>query len=259
MNLPRICQTESCDRPLFSKGKCRYHYQVDFYVNRKHPGYCTWEGCKRDRAYVSQPYCNTHFRKAKETGVIPGSPPCPSPGCTRFKISKNGCSIHSERQKRKDNPGYDTLYRKHVRESDPERHRKRAERKTAYQREIKYDATPKRVAYKKQYCQDNLPAFAKRTAHRRAMKLKATPHWTDQKLLHEIYLNCPEGYEVDHIIPLNHPQVCGLHIPANLQYLPATENRRKSNHVEGLPKSNGQRTEDTKTSRTKGEEKKGSS
>lgn len=35
-------------------------------------------------------------------------------------------------------------------------------------------------------------------------------------------------HEVDHIIPLMHHKVCGLDVPANVQILTKTENRRKA-------------------------------
>lgn len=37
--------------------------------------------------------------------------------------------------------------------------------------------------------------------------------------------------EVDHIVPLNHPQICGLHVPANLRITSKDVNARKSNRV----------------------------
>lgn len=79
--------------------------------------------------------------------------------------------------------------------------------------------------------------LAKRCHHealRRARKLQATPKWLTKEHLEEIktiYKNCPEGYHVDHIIPLKGVEVSGLHVPWNLQCLPGIVNKIKSNKV----------------------------
>ena len=69
-------------------------------------------------------------------------------------------------------------------------------------------------------------------AENRCNRLRRTPKWLtkDQKAdIALIYAFCPPGYHVDHIIPLQGKTVSGLHVPWNLQYLPAAENIRKGN------------------------------
>ena len=61
-----------------------------------------------------------------------------------------------------------------------------------------------------------------------AKKKNQTPDDVDIKELQIFYLNCPIGYEVDHIIPVSKG---GLHCIENLQYLTISENRKKSNKI----------------------------
>lgn len=52
-----------------------------------------------------------------------------------------------------------------------------------------------------------------------AAQLQRTPPWADLAAIRAIYLACPPGMHVDHVIPLRGRRVSGLHVPNNLQYL----------------------------------------
>lgn len=77
---------------------------------------------------------------------------------------------------------------------------------------------------------------AMKVARRRVKKLNATPLWVDVAAIRKMYnlrdeLEASTGipHHVDHVIPLCHPLVCGLHVAENLQVVPADANMRKSN------------------------------
>lgn len=72
-----------------------------------------------------------------------------------------------------------------------------------------------------------------KTAARKATKLQATPSWVNRKDLRDFYTRAVSyGLTVDHIVPLKHPLVCGLHVPWNLQLLSLSENSSKGNRFD---------------------------
>jgi preprotein translocase subunit SecA len=85
--------------------------------------------------------------------------------------------------------------------------------------------------YQKEYNLNNRNLLNAREAKRRAIKLNATPRFADLKKIKEIYRNCPKGFHVDHIVPLQGKNVCGLHVEWNLQYLTPYDNKSKSNKL----------------------------
>jgi 5-methylcytosine-specific restriction endonuclease McrA len=93
----------------------------------------------------------------------------------------------------------------------------------------------------RQWTRDHLGIFKAKNALRKARKLQATPKWLTKEQLEQMkqfYINCPEGYHVDHIHPLRGDGFSGLHVPWNLQYLLAIENLRKGNRLEKNGQSN---------------------
>lgn len=70
---------------------------------------------------------------------------------------------------------------------------------------------------------------------RRAAQLQALPRWTndeDRAYVRLIYAEARHRrLSVDHIVPLQGKNVCGLHVYWNMQLLPRVENARKGNRL----------------------------
>ena len=73
-------------------------------------------------------------------------------------------------------------------------------------------------------------------ARRRASEISANVKWANPFFIEEIYDLAKrrtkilgQKWVVDHIVPLNSPLVCGLHVENNLQVIPEIHNLRKHN------------------------------
>lgn len=120
--------------------------------------------------------------------------------------------------------------------ANPEKHREGASRRNS-----RWGAKVKeRKAEKLREWRRTNPAEATaQVAKRRAVKKMATPPWLTQDDFEAISALYAEAkrlsdetglpHHVDHIVPLNHPLICGLHVPGNLQVIPANDNLKKSN------------------------------
>jgi hypothetical protein len=102
------------------------------------------------------------------------------------------------------------------------------------------EANAEKVAERcKKYRKKN-PAIFSYHANKRALaKIQRTPQWLTEfdllkiKCMYQLAAmrtkESGQDWHVDHIIPLRGKLVSGLHVPDNLQVIPATENRQKKN------------------------------
>ncbi len=84
-----------------------------------------------------------------------------------------------------------------------------------------YQANPKFIIPR-----EHLPALNREAVHRsRAKRRGQLPENANLKIIKKIYIDCPGGHVVDHIVALG---VGGAHHEDNLQYLPTKVNHLKN-------------------------------
>tara|TARA_R110000782_G_scaffold263023_1_gene355483 strand:+ start:451 stop:912 length:462 start_codon:yes stop_codon:yes gene_type:complete len=109
--------------------------------------------------------------------------------------------------------------------------------KLAAQNKVYYEANKEKVAaLNKAWQQANLDKRNAVKARRRHLVRNYNMTPKDKEVMESAYilreiLTLATGYEwhVDHIVPVNHPDACGLNSAANLQVVPASWNTAKGN------------------------------
>lgn len=153
---------------------------------------------------------------------------------TRFR---NGWESYRSQCKNCESKGQVIRYRKKMMQ-DPEVRRKSLARLEEWGRKNKDKRLEKeRVRRRDKYASDieYRSKCCEASASRRT-ELSNRTFRGCETAIEKIYLVCAkvvEGtgkpHDVDHIIPINGKVVCGLHVPWNLQILPASMNRSKGN------------------------------
>lgn len=160
--------------------------------------------------------------------------PCPQGHVVERFVSSSGCVVCS----RSRTAEWDKANSDHKNDKRRERYELNSEKVLERNRDWYKNNKHKVLEQKQSYYVENRPDFYFRSQLRRTRKMRATPAWVDLEAINKIYQEAYAKsvfdnlkYHVDHIVPLQHPLVCGLHVPWNLRIVPAEENLSKGNKL----------------------------
>jgi hypothetical protein len=154
------------------------------------------------------------------------------------------CLKQEDKAYRTANPQKQNARQKAWREANPDKAKLIAQRHFAKNRDVMYQRTALWRETNREYVKElsrlwaknNPSKMAAQASKRRAKLLSATPLWADFgaiQIEYDLADWCSKAtgikYHVDHIVPLQGKNVCGLHVPNNLQVIPAMDNLKKKN------------------------------
>lgn len=152
------------------------------------------------------------------------------------KSRPSGLSSHCKACRGAANKEYVRSNAERIRELRAEYCVRQADKIKAYQAQYREANRERLREYFSEYSKLNLHKKQATTTKRRANKLNATPKWANLAEIEKVYANARrisnrtgKKLHVDHVVPLVHRLVCGLHCEANLRIVPAEANLRKGN------------------------------
>lgn len=155
-----------------------------------------------------------------------------SPG--RYRVACKSCGNAMTRQWQKKNPEKLKVIQRRTRH----KHAVWIARQNKVRHERWAVANPGAAAARtKKWYRQNITRARATTKKLKLQRRNAVPKWANLDAIkvfyneaHRVTLETGVQHHVDHMVPIAHPLVCGLHVEHNLRVIPGVENIAKGNH-----------------------------